>query len=137
MVAEDDMRRRLARDTAGATLVLGVGATGASVARHLARAGAAAVFADTRADADPGAVLDAMPDAETHLGDLSSLELDGLSRIVASPGIPDHDPFLARARAADVPVISDIDLFCDAARAPIVAVTGSNGKSTTTKLCAV
>ena len=136
MVAHDDMRRRLARDTGGDTLVLGVGATGASIARHLARLGRSARFADSREDADAGAVRDAMPGAETRLGSLQTQSLDGVGRIIASPGIPDHEPLLVRARAAGVRIVSDIDLFCDAASAPIVAVTGSNGKSTTVSLVA-
>ena len=136
MVAEDDMRDQLARDMAGDTLVLGVGATGASVARHLARQGREAVFADTRADADTRAVLEALPGSATHLGDLSGVDLAGVGCIIASPGIAPHDPFLQRAESAGVPIISDIDLFCDAAQAPIVAVTGSNGKSTVVSLVA-
>ncbi|MEL7374019.1 MAG: hypothetical protein AAGJ36_06105, partial [Pseudomonadota bacterium] len=71
-MAEDDMRDQLARDMAGDTLVLGIGATGASVARHLARQGREAMFADTRADADTHAVLEALPGSATHLGDLSA-----------------------------------------------------------------
>lgn len=136
MVAEDDMRERLARDRAGDTLVLGVGSTGASVARHLARTGRAAHFADTREDADARAVHAAMPGAPTLLGDLDTIDLDAIGCIVASPGVPPREPFLQRAEAAGVPIVSDIDLFCDAAEAPIVAVTGSNGKSTTVSLLA-
>lgn len=136
MVAEDDMRDQLARDMAGDTLVLGVGSTGASVARHLARQGREAVFADTRADADTRAVLKALPGSVTHLGDLTRVDLETVGRIVASPGIAPQEPFLARAEAAGVPIVSDIDLFCDAAQAPIVAVTGSNGKSTVVSLVA-
>lgn len=114
-------------------LVIGLGATGLSVARYLKREGAAAVFADTRA-APPGrAALEGLwPGAEILLGDVS-LPAD-VDRIIVSPGVPDRNPLLAQARAAKIEVISDIELFARAATAPVVGITGSNGKSTVTTL---
>lgn len=58
----------------------------------------------------------------------------GISRIIASPGISDKHPLLANARRQHLEVISDIELFAREAKAPFVAVTGSNGKSTVTTL---
>lgn len=114
-------------------LVLGLGATGLSVARFLKREGCAAVFADTREDPPGREELDAIwPDAEVALGD-PELPAD-IARIIASPGIADDEPLLAAAREAGIGIVSDIELFTRAAGAPFVAVTGSNGKSTVTTL---
>jgi UDP-N-acetylmuramoylalanine--D-glutamate ligase len=113
--------------------VLGLGATGLSIARYLHRIERDAAFFDTR-DEPPGvAELEELwPGAEILLGDV---ELPGdVSRIVASPGIPDDNELLAKARKADIEVVSDIELFAREAKAPFVAVTGSNGKSTVTTL---
>jgi UDP-N-acetylmuramoylalanine--D-glutamate ligase len=114
-------------------LVVGLGATGLSVARHLKREGGAAVFADTRAEPPGRAALEGLwPGAELLLGDVSLP--DGIDRIIVSPGVPDRDPLLAAAREAGIEVVSDIELFARAARAPFVGITGSNGKSTVTTL---
>ena len=114
-------------------LVLGLGATGLSVARWLARNDREAIFADTRDD-PPGTdeLRELFPDAELLCGDF---ELpDDIARVIASPGIPDHHPLLEAARERRLKVISDIQLFVGDAAAPFVAVTGSNGKSTVTTL---
>lgn len=114
-------------------LVVGLGATGLSVARFLQRNEVSAVFYDSR-DAPPG--IDELetiwPGAEVLLGDA---ELpDGIVRVIASPGVADSNPLLVRAQNEKLEVISDIELFARAASAPMVAITGSNGKSTVTTL---
>ena len=114
-------------------LVLGLGATGLSVARYLRRNDIDAIFADSR-DEPPG--LDDLdkewPDADVLLG--ASKLPKNAGRIIVSPGIADSDPMLKAARKAKREVISDIELFAREARAPFVAITGSNGKSTVTTL---
>ncbi len=114
-------------------LVLGLGATGLSAARFLKRAGRDAQFMDTR-DEPPG--LDELrsvwPGADIALGDVAFP--DGVDRVIASPGINDRDPIIRAAVDAGVPVVSDIELFIEAASAPVCAITGSNGKSTVTTL---
>ena len=114
-------------------LVLGLGATGLSVARYLEREGRAAIFFDSREE-PPG--LDELesirPGAEVLLGDA---ELpNGVGRVIASPGIDDTNEIIVAAREAGLEVVSDIEVFAANAVAPIVAVTGSNGKSTVTTL---
>ena len=119
-------------------LVFGLGKTGLSIARYLERNDANAIYVDSR-EAPPGiSDLEALnPDAEVVLGELPAKLLKNVSRVVASPGIPDSDAFLVAAREQGVDVISDIELFAAEATAPIVAVTGSNGKSTVTTLIAL
>ncbi|MDH5215076.1 MAG: UDP-N-acetylmuramoyl-L-alanine--D-glutamate ligase [Gammaproteobacteria bacterium] len=126
------------RDVVERDLVFGLGASGVSVARYLARNHANAIYIDTR-EQPPGldALKELQPDAEVVLGRPTKDLLDGISRVIVSPGIPDSDPFLRAARDKGVPVISDIALFVAEAKAPFVAVTGSNGKSTVTTLIAL
>jgi len=122
--------------TAGATdLVFGIGTTGLSVARYLKRQGSVARFADTRV-APPalGALTELDPQADIVLGELPVEMLRDISRIIVSPGIPDSHPLLHGARLAGIEIASDIELFVREARAPLVAITGSNGKSTVTTL---
>jgi UDP-N-acetylmuramoylalanine--D-glutamate ligase len=123
------------RETRGKDFVLGLGATGLSVARYLSRRHLDAVFSDTR-EKPPGVdrLREIFPRAELLLGDVQLPE--GTTRVIASPGIPDRNPLLQEARRAGIPVISDIDLFVEAATAPFMAITGSNGKSTVTTLLA-
>ncbi len=121
------------RKTKGRDFVLGLGATGLSIARYLRRAERDATFFDTR-EAPPGIdELEALwPDADILLGDAKIP--DRTERIIASPGIPDSHPLLRAAAKAKLEVVSDIELFAREATAPFVAVTGSNGKSTVTTL---
>ncbi len=122
-----------ANTTSTRDFVLGLGATGLSIARYLRRNDVDAIFFDTRED-PPGVeeLGDLWPDAELMFGDVSLPEK--VERIIASPGIPDSHPLIASARKAKLEVVSDIELFAREAKAPIIAVTGSNGKSTVTTL---
>lgn len=114
-------------------LVLGLGATGLSIARYLKREGQDAIFFDTREE-PPG--LDELeelwPDADVRIGDVKLPK--NVRRVIASPGIDDSHALLNAARKAKLEVISDIELFARDAVAPFVAITGSNGKSTVTTL---
>ncbi len=122
-----------ARATVNKDLVVGLGATGLSIARYLKRTDIDAMFFDSR-QKPPGIkeLGKVWPDAEVLLGD-AKLPV-GIARIITSPGISDSHPLLANARKKNVEVVSDIELFAREAKAPFVAVTGSNGKSTVTTL---
>lgn len=121
--------------SARAVLVLGMGVTGASCARHLAARGVSAWFADTRT-APPGldAIRAAMPSAGVLAGDLPAAVPAGVARVVVSPGVDLDLPLLADARRRGVPLLSDLDLFIAECRAPVIGITGSNGKSTVTSM---
>lgn len=122
-----------ARATADKDLVVGLGATGLSIARYLRRADIDAMFFDSR-ESPPGKreLDDLWPNAKVLLGDVRFP--GGITRIIASPGISDSHPLLKKARSKHIEVVSDIELFAREARAPFIAVTGSNGKSTVTTL---
>ena len=116
-------------ETGGTDLVFGLGATGLSIARYLRRNEGDAIFVDSR-DEPPGveALRELWPDAEVRLGDIKLSK--NIDRVLVSPGIPDSDKLLKRARKKKLEILSDIELFARDAQAPFVAVTGSNGKST-------
>ncbi|MEL6215173.1 MAG: UDP-N-acetylmuramoyl-L-alanine--D-glutamate ligase [Pseudomonadota bacterium] len=117
------------------TLVLGMGLTGASIARWLKRQGRSAVFADTRLTVDTKAIYESLPDAVV-ITDADATVLEGMTEVIISPGVSDQDPLVSEIRARDIPTHSDITLFARDAAAPIVAVTGTNGKSTVVSLLA-
>lgn len=121
------------RKTANKDLVVGLGATGLSIARYLRRAGLDAMFIDSR-DEPPGMqeLDDVWPDADVVLGKMTLP--DNVNRLLVSPGIADKDPLIKKARKADLEVVSDIELFARDAQTPYAAITGSNGKSTVTTL---
>jgi UDP-N-acetylmuramoylalanine--D-glutamate ligase len=115
--------------------VLGLARSGLAAAQALAAAGAHVVAWD----ADPAARERADQIDGVVIHDLDRLTLDGASALVLSPGVPlNTHPLAAKARAANVPVIGDIELFAQArASLPphkVVGITGTNGKSTTTAL---
>ena len=116
-------------------LVVGLGKSGASSARHLAREGAKLTLTDSRA-APPGVdELRAQVPGDYRLGGFAAAEpLSQYSFAAISPGVPLDDPFVARLRAAKVELLGDIELFARAAQAPVIGITGSNGKSTVTTL---
>ncbi len=117
------------------TLVLGLGVTGLSVVRFLRARGDVLAVADTR-DNPPGleALRRDMPDVAVFVGGLAPSVLDHADQVVVSPGLASDTPVLQEARARGLPVYGDIELFARHVDAPVVAVTGSNGKSTVTTL---
>ena len=117
------------------TLVVGLGATGLSCARFLASQGMQLAVADSR-EQPPGLdeLQESLPDVAVFLGPFDEKLFASAERLVVSPGVPVATPQIAAASARGVPVIGDIELFARVAQAPIVAITGSNGKSTVTTL---
>jgi len=115
------------------SLVVGLGATGLSIARYLKRNDADAIFYDSREE-PPGMdeLNEIWPNADVRLGKKSLPA--GVHRVIASPGIEDSHPLLRKARKKKLEVVSDIELFAHEAQKPFIAVTGSNGKSTVTTL---
>ncbi|MGS2723634.1 UDP-N-acetylmuramoyl-L-alanine--D-glutamate ligase [Porticoccus sp. GXU_MW_L64] len=119
----------------GVTAILGIGVTGLSVARFLARRGECFVVCDTR-EKPPllTQFRDEFPDIDCHLAADAHRALQGAAELVVSPGLAPDEPLLMEARQQGVEVIGDIELFARHVKAPVAAITGSNGKSTVTAL---
>jgi len=119
-------------------LVLGLGDTGLSMAKWLARRGATVRVADTRTAPPRLAELKrSLPAVPAHCGPFREASFAGTDLVAVSPGVPLADPNLQRAIAAGTRVVGDIELFAQAVADPrprILAVTGTNGKSTVTSL---
>lgn len=117
------------------TLVIGLGKTGLSVARFMAARGAhVAVTDDRERPPQLGALREQVPDAAVFVGGYAEEALAGAEQVVLSPGVAASGDFVKRARARGLPVLGDIELFARHAHAPVIGITGSNGKSTVTTL---
>lgn len=116
-------------------LVLGLGQTGWSCVRYLQAEGAEIAVADTRETPPYLADLQRdFPRIAVHLlADDVSL-LDTVDMLVVSPGLDLRMPLILEARQRRIPILGDIELFARATAAEVVAITGSNGKSTVTTL---
>src|SRR5437899_1709290 len=114
-------------------LVLGFRRTGQAVAAALAARGVRVRAADARPAAALG-VTGAPPGVELRLGEDGPPLLTGVELVVPSPGVPRDAPVLAAAERRGIPVWSEIELAFRLLACPLVAITGTNGKSTTTSL---
>ena len=116
-------------------LVLGLGRTGLSCARYLRRRGLTVRVADTR---ERPPALDALQqdgaEVELRTGAFEHDLLDDVAQVVVSPGLSVREPVVQEAGRRGLPVVGDIELFARETRAPVAAVTGTNGKSTVTTL---
>ncbi|MET0104803.1 MAG: UDP-N-acetylmuramoyl-L-alanine--D-glutamate ligase [Sedimenticola sp.] len=119
----------------GKTLVVGLGKTGLSCARFLATRDVPVAITDSR-EQPPGLdeLRSELPDTALFLGAFEAAVFEAADRLVVSPGVPVDLPLIRQAMARGVPVIGDIELFAQAADAPVAAITGSNGKSSVTTL---
>jgi UDP-N-acetylmuramoylalanine--D-glutamate ligase len=120
-----------------ASVVVGLGKTGASCLRYLARHGIAAAATDSRG-APPGlAELGTLARTlDIRLGGFDLSLLDGASQLLMSPGVSLEEPIAQAARARGIEVLGDVELFARTVRAPVIGITGTNGKSTVTSLVA-
>lgn len=117
------------------SIVVGLGKTGLSCARYLARQGHVVTVMDTRLEPPClNEFLAEFSSSQCHLGGLDAKLLQQADQIIVSPGLSLATPEIAQAAKAGVRVRGDVDLFVDAAKAPVVGITGSNGKSTVTTL---
>ena len=117
-------------------LIVGAARSGVSAARLLRRHGVDVRVCDTR-------TADSAPDAARTLAELGAhavwgsdavANLEGRDFVIWSPGIPSSHPIAEAARERGIPVWSELELGSHAAHAPLVCITGTNGKSTTTDL---
>jgi UDP-N-acetylmuramoylalanine--D-glutamate ligase len=116
-------------------VIVGLGRTGLSCARYLRSRGWRIAVTDTRSEPPQLEALLALdPQIPVRLGGLDASLLDDAVCVVASPGVPLSNPFFAEARARGLMIVGDIELFALAVDAPVVGITGTNGKSTVTTL---
>ncbi|WP_198332621.1 UDP-N-acetylmuramoyl-L-alanine--D-glutamate ligase [Psychrobacter aquimaris] len=117
----------------GLQVVVGLGQSGLSVARYLANQGYQVAVTDAQVTPSLAGQLPAEISIR-QFGAIDAELLQQAARIIISPGISLATEAVAAARQANIPVVSDIQLFCEACTVPIVAITGSNAKSTVTTL---
>jgi UDP-N-acetylmuramoylalanine--D-glutamate ligase len=129
---------RLAMDVKGKrVLVVGLGKSGVASAQFLAMRGARVIVSDTRTQNELKAQIPALLDRgiAVETGGHGERTFRDQDLIVVSPGVPSDLPQLVRARSQGIPVIGEIELAARFLKGKIVAITGSNGKTTTTTLC--
>ncbi|MEI7612388.1 MAG: UDP-N-acetylmuramoyl-L-alanine--D-glutamate ligase [Betaproteobacteria bacterium] len=123
-------------------LVVGLGESGLAMARWLSRQGASVRVVDSRAQPpNMDALRAAVPQAELVCGAFAATTFSGVDLVALSPGVPVQEKEVQAAMARGVPVVSEIELFAWGVheltpQAKIIAITGSNGKTTTTALTA-
>ncbi|CAA0096184.1 UDP-N-acetylmuramoyl-L-alanine--D-glutamate ligase [Zhongshania aliphaticivorans] len=116
-------------------IVIGLGKTGLSIARYFSRQGLSFAVADSRkAPPELEQFRSEFPSIELSLGEFTVDQFLSATELVVSPGISLAEPAIAAAKVQGVEISGDIEWFCREAGAPIVAITGSNGKSTVTTL---
>lgn len=117
-------------------LVLGAGVSGISVACILRKLGAAVTLSDAKPAEQLGKDFSALQSAGIMLalGNQQAELLRGVDYLVLSPGISIYSPLVAAAREQGITVMSEVEVAYRLSEAPIVAITGTNGKTTTTTL---
>lgn len=119
----------------GLVVVIGLGRSGAAVARALHAEGMHVRVVDRSADEAQRRIAATLPSAvDVDLGGYGVDVAAGAAMVCPSPGVPWDAAELVAARAAQIPVRSEIDLFFERCSAPICGITGTNGKTTTTAL---
>ncbi len=117
------------------TLVVGLGQTGVACVRFLTARGESIAVVDSRAN-PPGLeeLRREFPEVPVYLGSFDKELFNRAERLLLSPGVSPQEPVVSEAKEAGVEVLGDIELFARNAKAPVIAITGSNGKSTVTAL---
>jgi UDP-N-acetylmuramoylalanine--D-glutamate ligase len=113
-------------------LVVGLARSGLTAAAVLAAQGAEVVGYDRNEALDPGRLREL--GVEVHLGPEEETLLQGIDLLVKSPGVPGETPLVSGARQRSIPVWSEIELSARLLANPILGVTGTNGKTTTSEL---
>ncbi len=118
-------------------VIVGLGKTGLSCVRYLNKQGLNIAVTDSRNEPpELSTLINEFESIPVYLGDISTKVLLAADQIILSPGVSLENKSVKQAINNGIPVIGDIELFCQKATAPIIAISGSNGKSTVTTLVA-
>ncbi|MCU0584336.1 MAG: UDP-N-acetylmuramoyl-L-alanine--D-glutamate ligase, partial [Syntrophales bacterium] len=117
-------------------LVIGLGKTGIAAAQFAASRGAAVTVTDAKPEADLRDALGALAGLELRVfaGGADAALVAGQDLVVPSPGVPPFNPLIREAERRGIPVVSETELAFRFLRAPVIAITGTNGKTTVTTL---
>jgi len=118
-----------------AATVVGLGATGYSVVRYLRARGLQVTVLDSRTSPPMASQLtESYPEVRVVFGRFETIDVDQARLIVASPGVALKEPILQSAKLEGAHIVGDVELFFEENKKPLIAITGSNGKSTVTTL---
>lgn len=116
-------------------VIVGLGSTGFSCTRYLKERGIPVAVMDTRVNPPQlDKLKKAYPDIQISLGELDATILKQAAKIILSPGIALRTPLIEEQIKRGCPVIGDIELFAQVVSVPVIAITGTNAKSTVTTL---
>jgi UDP-N-acetylmuramoylalanine--D-glutamate ligase len=117
-------------------LIIGLGKTGIATARFLAKRGSQVLITDEKPASELENAIHALGDlsVELELGQQAPHILSAIDFIVPSPGVPPFNYLLTEAQKEEIPIVSEIELAYRFLQKPIIAITGTNGKTTTTRL---
>lgn len=118
-------------------LVVGSGISGVAATELLKKKGIEVVLFDGNRDLDVAALKEKAPvfsDVEILLGELQEADMERMDLVVLSPGVPTDLPMVNALREKNIPIWGEIELAYHFAKGRIVAITGTNGKTTTTAL---
>ncbi len=129
------LNQQLSLNKSSKVLIVGLGKTGFSVAKFLQQYGIQFAVIDSRNKPPMNdALIQAYPDTAIFTGGFDKSAFDVATHLVVSPGVSLQENSIQKAIQARTKIVSDIDLFACATDQPIIAVTGSNGKSTVTTM---
>lgn len=116
-------------------LIVGLGATGLSIVRYLRKRRQTCIVFDN-AESPPALaqLKQEFPEVSFYSGNMALQHLTGVTRMIVSPGVPPSIPIVVAAKVQGIPVLGDVELFAQHNTKPVVAITGTNGKSTVTTL---
>ena len=116
-------------------VIVGLGATGLSCAHYLIQQGLSVAVTDSRTKPPHLAEFKSnFPNVPVSVGQLDEALLAKATRVILSPGVALQEPAIAHQIARGVQVIGDVELFARQVKAPVIAITGTNAKSTVTTL---
>jgi len=119
-------------------LIVGLGLTGLSCARYLSAHGIEVAVTDSRENPPGLEVLRTeLPDVAVFTGGFDEQVFASADELIVSPGVSLKNPLIQQAITAGKKVLGDVELFAQQVKAPVIVVTGSNGKSTVTSLLGV